>query len=72
MSALHRPPLTTIAVVAVTAAAAFVLAFVLVVVPLARTVNDTPAGLVHAYQGYWDGVGQQFQQWQQQHPGGRP
>jgi predicted PurR-regulated permease PerM len=67
-----RHPFIAIAVIAVAGAAVAILAFVLVVVPLADGIAQAPAQLGHAYQDYWDGVGQQFQQARQQEGGGTP
>lgn len=71
MSIAPRHPLITVLVVAAAGATAIVLAFFLVVVPLTNAVVQAPAQLAHVYQGYWNAVGQEFQQAQQQ-SGGRP
>jgi predicted PurR-regulated permease PerM len=68
---LSRHPLVAAIVIAVAGAAVAVLAFVLVVIPLANGIAQAPAQIGHAYQDYWDGVGQQLQQAQQQY-GGTP
>ena len=60
----EHPLITTVAV-AVAAAAMAVLAWVLVVVPLANGVGQAPAQFAQWYAGYSDGVGQQLQQAQQ-------
>jgi hypothetical protein len=71
MNAASRHPLIAVAVVAVAGAAVAVLAFVLVVIPLTRAMVQAPGQLAHAYAEYWDAVGQEFQQAQQQ-DGGTP
>jgi hypothetical protein len=70
-----RHPLITVAVIAIAGAAAVVLALVLVVnlvlVPLGQAVDQAPGRIAHAYEDYWNGVGQQFLQARQQ-DGGTP
>jgi hypothetical protein len=55
---LSRHPLIAMAVIAVSAAAAGLL----VIVPLLNGLAHAPAQLGHAYEDYWNGVSQQFQQ----------
>lgn len=57
-----RHPFIATAVIAVTGAAAALLVIVLVVVPLLNGLAQAPAQLGHAYEDYWNGVSQQFQQ----------
>ena len=66
MSIASRHPLIAVLVVAAAAAMATVLAFFLVVVPLTQAVVQAPAQLAHVYVEYWNAVGQEFQQAQQQ------
>ena len=70
-----RHPWITVAVVAVAGAGAAVLAlvlvYVLVIVPLVQAVDQAPAQIAHAYSDYWNSVGQEIQQAQQQN-GGTP
>ena len=57
-----RHPLIAMAVITVAGAAAAFLVLLLVIVPLVNGIDQAPAQLVHAYQGYVNGVGQEFQQ----------
>lgn len=70
-----RHPLIAVAVIAVAGAGAAFLALILVInlviVPLGQAVDQAPGQIAHAYEGYWNGVGQQFQQARQQ-DGGTP
>ena len=71
MSIASRHPWITVAVLAVACALVAVLAFFLVVVPLARGITQAPGQLAHAYEGYWNSVSQVEQQARQQY-GGTP
>jgi hypothetical protein len=65
---IARHPLITTVVISVAGAAAALLVIVLVVVPLLNGLAEAPAQLGHAYEDYWNGVGQQFQQAQHEDP----
>jgi hypothetical protein len=67
-----RHPLAVVLAVAGLAAAAAVAAFFLVVLPLLNAATDIPGWAVHSYEGYWNGVDQQFRQIQQQEGGDAP
>jgi hypothetical protein len=60
-----RRSLHAVVTIAVAAAVAVVLPFILVVVPLLNAASEIPDGPVHAYADYRDGVRHQFQQAQQ-------
>lgn len=69
---IARHPLITTAVLAVAGAAALILAFILIVVPLMNAVNAFPGQVAHAYVDYWNGVGREFAQARQKDGGGAP
>jgi hypothetical protein len=59
---LSRHPWITMAALAGALAGLGVLALFLVLVPMVRAAGQLPDQLGHAYQDYWNGVGQEFQQ----------